>query len=105
MEKAKTPSLSIQSPSKSDADPSVKINLKVLYSHDSPDIRITNVPTETVGTLAHKLMEIDPTDISAAAATLIQSEKVDIDLVSLAEIATTLKKTNPHSGLKTLKTY
>jgi len=95
IEKAKIPTILIQSPSASEEDVSSDLSLKVLYDPETPDIRIEGVPTSTIGTLAHKLMEIDPSDLFTAAKTLIKTEGLEIDPLLLSNVVTSLKKNEP----------
>ncbi len=50
--------MKIQSLSNAEED-TTDISVTVLYNPDSPEFVVENVPAATIGTLAHKLMELD----------------------------------------------
>ena len=100
---ASQPSVPVQSPSVADEGES-DLNVKILYNPETPDLRIEGVPAATVGTLAHKLIEIDPYDLKTAAKTLIENEKVKIETTELVSIVKSLHKKNLSKRIEKSKT-
>ena len=78
--------------------------VKILYNHETHDFKIEGVSAATVGTLAHRLMEIDPSDLKTAAKTLIENEKVKIEPTKLVSIVKSLHKKDLLKRIKNSKT-
>jgi len=103
IENSSKPAMKIQSPSNAEEDTD-KVSIKVLYNPDSPEFNIKNVPAATIGTLAHKLMELDCNDLKTAAESLIKNEKVNLAPDKLVSVVEQLKENEPTQRIANAKT-
>jgi ATP-dependent helicase/nuclease subunit A len=102
IEKSSRPVMKIQSPSNAETD-TTDVSVKVLYNPDSPGFNIENVPAATIGTLAHKLMELDCNDLKTAAENLIKNEKVNLSPQELVSVVDQLKRNEPTQRIANAK--
>ncbi len=103
IEDSSRPTMEIQSPSNAETD-TTDVSVKVLYNPDSPEFVVENIPAATIGTLAHKLMELDCKDLKTAAENLIKNENVNLFPDELVSVVEQLKKNEPTQRIANAKT-
>jgi len=91
IEIAATSTLPIHNPSIG-AEDNGDIKIEILYDPNAMNYNIEGVSAATIGSLAHRLMEINPYDLPLAARTLVENEKAKVDPEVLAKIAAGLQK-------------
>ncbi|MBT3367980.1 MAG: UvrD-helicase domain-containing protein [Nitrospina sp.] len=102
---ASVPSLTVKQPSAGELDfETQEISIQVIYDDSEMDFRVERASAATIGSLAHKLMEIDPSDLRTAAETLLKNEKSDVDPFQLVSIVNALQKEPLRKRLSRAKT-
>jgi ATP-dependent helicase/nuclease subunit A len=87
------PSLAIRQPSTVELDSQTQeIGIEVVHDENQMDFRVEEIPAATLGSLAHKLLEIDPSDLQTAAETLLKNEKIVMEPSHLVSIVNALKQ-------------
>jgi len=81
----------VVSPSSVEMD-TVDVQVEVIFGKEPSDYRIEGVSPASIGTLAHKLMELNPKNLKIAAETLIKNEGLTLDVESLLGAVKALQK-------------
>ncbi len=69
-----------------------QISVQVLYDPEAMRYNVEGVSASEMGTLAHKMMELNPVNLKKAAETLIKNEKLNIDPAELVKVVKSLQK-------------
>jgi len=102
---ASVPSLSVISPSTGQFEGGEEdIQIQVIYDETDMDFHVEGASAATIGTLTHKLMETNPSNLQKAARTLIENEKVALDPSDLVARVKALRKKALLDRLKKAKT-
>jgi ATP-dependent helicase/nuclease subunit A len=102
---ASVPSLTVKQPSAGKLDSEAqKIGIEVVYDENQMDFRVEEVPAATLGSLAHKLLEISPSDLQAAAETLLKNEKIAMEPSHLVSVVNALEQETLKARLSGAKT-
>ena len=102
---ASVPSLPVISPSTGQFEGGEEdIQIQVIYDEREMDFRVEGASAATIGTLTHKLMETNPSNLQKAAKTLIENEKVALDPSALVARVKALRKKALLDRLKKAKT-
>ena len=105
IETAAMPSLSVISPSTGQFEGGEEdIQIQVIYDEREVNFSVEGASAATIGTLTHKLMETNPSNLQKAAKTLIKNEKVDLDPSALVARVKALRKKALLDRLKKAKT-
>jgi len=95
----------IKQPSAGEFDAETEeIGIQVIYDENEMDFRVEGASAGTIGSLAHKLMEANPSNLQKAARTLIENEKVALDHSDLVARLKALRKKALLDRLKKAKT-
>ena len=81
-----------------------EIGIEVVHDENQIDFRVGEIPAATLGNLAHKLLEIDPSDLQTTAETLLKNQKISLDPLYLVSIVNALQKAPLKSRLRQAKT-
>ena len=99
------PSLSVVSPSTGKFEGGEEdVQIQVVYDEREMDFRLEGTSAATIGTLTHKLMEANPSNLQKAAATIVKNENVKMDPSHLISLVKALRKKSLVKRLDQAKT-
>jgi ATP-dependent helicase/nuclease subunit A len=99
------PSLSVVSPSTGKFEGGEEdVRIQVVYDEKEMDFRVEGTFAATIGTLTHKLMEANPSNLQKATATIVKNENVKMDPSHLISLVKALRKKSLVKRLNHAKT-